>query len=137
HRIARRTHAAVERADERLNMRVERLAQVVPATIVREAQQLAQTESQIMATATSAVQRSSDRLDIRAARVAALDPAVQLARGWSITRRADGKLIRSTAKVSEGDVLTTSLIDGTITSTATQTSSTPLPNDNDSPTPKD
>jgi exodeoxyribonuclease VII large subunit len=137
HRIARRTHAAVERADERLNMRVERLARVAPATIVRAAQQLAQIESQIMATAASAVQRSSDRLDVRASRVSALDPAVQLARGWSITRRADGKVIRSTAEVGEGDVLTTSIIDGTITSTATQTSSTPLPNDNDSPTSKD
>jgi exodeoxyribonuclease VII large subunit len=137
HRIARRTHAAVERSDERLNMRVERLAQVAPATIERAAQQLAQTESQIMATSASAVQRSSDRLDVRTARVAALDPAVQLARGWSITRRADGKVIRSRLEVGEGDVLTTSIIDGTITSTATQTSSTPLLNDNDSPTSKD
>lgn len=137
HRIARRTQAAVERADERLNMRVERLTQVAPAAIERSERRLAQTQSQILVRVAAAVQHSSDRLDVSAARIAALDPAVQLARGWSITRRADGGVIRSTAEVAEGDVLTTSIIDGTITSTATQTASTPRPTNSEAPTSKD
>ena len=52
------------------------------------------------------------------ARVASLDPAVQLARGWSITadRRRARSSARSTTSVDD-DIITTSLIDGSITST--------------------
>jgi exodeoxyribonuclease VII large subunit len=106
-------------------MRIERLAQVAPAAISRAETQIARTASQILLRAATDVHRSSDRLDVRAARMAALDPAVQLARGWSITRGADGAVVRSITDVAEGDVLTTSIIDGTITSTATETSLNP------------
>lgn len=133
HRIARRTHAAVERGDERLNMRIERLTQVAPAAIDRSKTELAYTASQILLRAATVAQQSGDRLDVSAARLAALDPAVQLARGWSITRGLDGSVIRSTANVAKGDVLTTALTDGIITSTATQTTSNPHDsNDGDS-----
>ena len=47
------------------------------------------------------------RLDVVAARIASLDPAVQLARGWSITRRADGRVVRSVGDLALGDKLTT------------------------------
>jgi exodeoxyribonuclease VII large subunit len=137
HRIARRTHAAVERADERLNMRVERLTQVAPAAIARADTRLANTTSQVLLRAATTVQRSGDRLDVNSARVAALDPAVQLARGWSITRGADGVLIRASADVAEGDILTTSIVDGTITSAATGSSSNPQDSDDKSPNSKD
>ena len=40
-----------------------------------------------------------------------------MARGWSITRAADGSVIRSTHDVKSGDALTTLVADGTITST--------------------
>jgi exodeoxyribonuclease VII large subunit len=40
HRIARRTHAAVERADERLGMRVDALARTAPACLARADQRL-------------------------------------------------------------------------------------------------
>ena len=45
-----------------------------------------------------------------------LDPAAALARGWSITRRADGTLVRAAAGLSAGDELVTTLADGTVTS---------------------
>jgi exodeoxyribonuclease VII large subunit len=51
-----------------------------------------------------------------AARVSALDPVRTLARGYSITRRHDGTIVRSIADVSTDDRLTTSLADGEITS---------------------
>ena len=56
-----------------------------------------------------------------AARVGALDPTVQLARGWTITHNAAGDLVRSTADLGVNDVLTTTLADGTITSTVRAT----------------
>ena len=47
------------------------------------------------------------------ARRAALDPARTLARGWSITRTAGGRLVRSVADVADGDELLTTVSDGT------------------------
>jgi exodeoxyribonuclease VII large subunit len=45
--------------------------------------------------------------------VGSLDPARALARGWSITRTADGALVRHAASLHPGDRLVTTLVDGT------------------------
>ena len=50
-------------------------------------------------------------------RVRALDPARTLARGWSITRDGDGRLVRSVADAPPGHALVTTLADGTVRST--------------------
>ena len=47
-----------------------------------------------------------------------LDPAVMLERGWTITRRADGVLLRSSTAVARGDVIDTVFADGHLLSTA-------------------
>ena len=52
-----------------------------------------------------------------ATRVRALDPTVALARGWSITRTADGSIVRSVADVEPGDLVTTQVSDGMLEST--------------------
>ena len=46
----------------------------------------------------------------------ALDPANILARGWSVTRNADGEVVRSESAVATGDILATQVADGEITS---------------------
>jgi exodeoxyribonuclease VII large subunit len=46
-----------------------------------------------------------------------LDPARALARGWSITTKADGAIVKSAADVSAGDPLLTRVADGVIAST--------------------
>lgn len=46
----------------------------------------------------------------------ALDPANILARGWSVTRNADGQVVRSASAVSAGDILATQVADGEIAS---------------------
>jgi exodeoxyribonuclease VII large subunit len=122
HRIARRTHAAVERADERLGMRVDMLARTAPASLARADKRLIDSHQRILARADTVIERSSGRLDVVAARVAALDPAVQLARGWSITRNADGRVVRSVDDLALDDVVTIAVADGLITSTVTDTS---------------
>jgi exodeoxyribonuclease VII large subunit len=124
HRIARRTHAAVERADERLAMRVDRLARSAPASLAREDRRLVDTGERVLARAGTVVERSTSRLDVIAARVAALDPAVQLARGWSITRDADGRVVRSTDDLARDDIVTIAVADGLITSTVIDTNRT-------------
>ena len=50
------------------------------------------------------------------ARVRALDPANVLARGWSITRTADGRVVRAPDEVAAGDVLITDLAGGVVRS---------------------
>ncbi len=50
------------------------------------------------------------------ARVRAVDPARALARGWSITTTVDGRVVRSAATVTDGDLVVTRLADGSLTS---------------------
>ena len=57
--------------------------------------------------------RDLARLD---AQVRALDPARSLARGWSITRHADGRVVRSVRDVAAGHELSTTLADGEVRS---------------------
>jgi exodeoxyribonuclease VII large subunit len=72
-------------------------------------------------------------LDSLEAQLRALDPQRTLARGWSITRRAqDGSLVRSPEDVTEGDRLVTTVAEGEITTTVTpqdEPSQPPEPND--------
>jgi exodeoxyribonuclease VII large subunit len=63
------------------------------------------------------------------ARVRSLDPAVALARGWSITRTDDGRVVRSVADLVPGTHLTTRVADGTATSTITEVEPSPLDQD--------
>lgn len=55
-------------------------------------------------------------LDAAAGRARAHDPALAAARGWSITRGPDGRVVRSVHDLAEGDELTTALVDGTLRS---------------------
>jgi len=89
------TRSAVDRADERLKARVDRIVRRVP-------------------------QYFDDRereLDNAATRVRLLDPRNVLARGWSITRTATGRVVRSVNEVASGDVIVTVVADGTVVST--------------------
>ena len=54
--------------------------------------------------------------------VRGLDPDRTLARGWSITRRADGTVVRHPRDVAAGDALTTQVRGGEVRSTVTETS---------------
>jgi len=119
HRIARRTHAAVERSDERLSMRVDRLVRSAPVILERSSDHLDRQGARLLERPVAVLDRAGQRLDVLAARVGSLDPAVQIARGWTITRTADGDIVRSTADLSADDTITTTLIDGTVTSTVT------------------
>jgi exodeoxyribonuclease VII large subunit len=60
------------------------------------------------------------RIDALAAHTRALDPARVLARGWSITRDADGRVVRTVEAVEPGAELHTTVADGTLTSTITR-----------------
>ncbi len=116
-RIAGRTGAAVERADERLTMRQVRLAALAPAALDRAAVRLDTAATRLVERSSGVTERERSRLDVFEARVGAVDPAVQLARGWTITRNAHGGIIRSAADVAPGDAITTDFLDGRTAST--------------------
>ena len=116
HRVARRTHAAVERADERLAMRSDRLRRAPGRTLDTHAARLADTAGRVSRRAPQLVDAERQLLDAAAARLALLDPANLLRRGWSISRGPDGAVVRSISDVADGDVMTTEVADGRLTS---------------------
>jgi len=121
HRIARRTHAAVERADERLGMRIDTLQRCAPGALERAGVAVEDRQTRVLDRAATVLERAAGRLDVVAARVGALDPAVQLARGWSITRDADGRVVRSIDDLAPHDVVTIAVADGLVTGDVTAT----------------
>jgi exodeoxyribonuclease VII large subunit len=89
---------------------VEGALRVSSTTLDDRAARLARAAPRALAGAT----RTIDNID---ARVRALDPMLTLARGWSITRRADGSLVRNATEVALGDELQTTLAGGEVRST--------------------
>jgi exodeoxyribonuclease VII large subunit len=109
--IGHRTRAAVERADDRLRQRITRLC----SSAVR----VADRADDRMATAVAAVGRMPARIDPElrhvdalAHRLRLLDPATTMARGWSITRTADGRTVRSAAELAPGTEIITTFAEG-------------------------
>ena len=93
-RLAPLARRQVERAADAIDERARRLRRVAPRRVDDREQHL-----QVLAT-----------------RVSLLDPRRALARGWSITRRPDGTVVRSVADVPAGTMVHTTLADGTIAS---------------------
>ena len=60
-------------------------------------------------------------LDGLAERVRLLDPVNTMARGWSITRAADGRTVRSAADLQPGDQIVTTFATGTARSRVEET----------------
>lgn len=92
----------------------------------RIAARLGQADSRLRGTGAS-VRRATIRataaaeatLDTATARVAAADPSRALARGWSLTRGPDGRLVRRAADLSPGEAVVTTFGSGRARSTVT------------------
>jgi len=118
--IRARVQGAVERGDERLDTRAARLQHGARRVVERAEQRLT--------IATDAMRRVPRRVDhdLRhleglGQRVRLLDPAMTMARGWSITRTADGRTIRSADDLSLGDEIVTTFAQGTARSRVEET----------------
>ena len=144
HRLAARTAAVVGRADERLAGDVRRLGRrgrvataIADARLERAVgrvegagrrqlegatRDLARQQQRLGQGAPRAAHTAERHLDVLAARADVLDPVRTLARGWTITRTVDGRLVRSAADVDVGDELVTMLAAGTTRSRVEETS---------------
>ena len=88
--IASRTTLAVRLAGQRLDHAAGRLQRETDAGLDGAARHLAAASGRLASRSPGVLRHSEQRLDVAWARLQVLDPAAALARGWSITRRADG-----------------------------------------------
>jgi exodeoxyribonuclease VII large subunit len=109
--------SATERAGRRLDRRVGRVAGSSRHHLRAAEGRVADLSRRVTARPGAVLGRAATGLDQRAARVAAADPARLLARGWSITRTADGALVRSVADAPAGTEVVTTVADGSVRST--------------------
>jgi len=120
HQIRHRVVSSVERSDERLARRVQRLRGGVDRVLDRADQRVL--------TARAAVARSPRVLDPEARhlesvaeRVRLLDPVLTMERGFSITRTADGRTVRTAGELQPGDTIVTTFASGTARSRVEET----------------
>lgn len=116
HRIALRTRSAVAIAGQRLDRQAERIPQAARQALTAEQRRVERAAGRLGGDALRQVRTSALVLDGIEGRVRVLDPAAALARGWSLTRRSDGTLVRTVADVAPGDELTTLVHGGRIAS---------------------
>jgi exodeoxyribonuclease VII large subunit len=115
-RCLRAAGLATGRASDRLDRSVVRL-EVGARRDLRDADRRLSALSGALQTRPLAVlDRAAAAHAHRSARVRALDPSVLLARGWSITRTADGRLVKSPSDVATGEELRTMTASGDLVS---------------------
>jgi exodeoxyribonuclease VII large subunit len=116
HRIASRTSMAARLAEQRVDHACSRLRREASTGLAMATSRAARADERLHQRPLAALRQSEQTLDASASRVRALDPALVLARGWSITRRPDGTLVRGVAGLRGGDDLITTVADGEVRS---------------------
>ena len=115
-RVADRSSRVLELADARLAHVADRARRQPIQTLARHDVRLQVAADRVSRSAPRALTDAERVLHGIEARVASLDPVRTLARGWSITRRAEGSLVREAADVQPGDVLVTTFAASAVTS---------------------
>ena len=115
--IAQRAGASTARAADLLDDLAHRTATSATAVLDRRTDRLDDLVGRLRRSPTATLERQVERLAGITDNLRALDPARILARGWSITRLADGTLVRSVTDTATGDTLITHVAGGTVTST--------------------
>jgi exodeoxyribonuclease VII large subunit len=115
-RLQALTELHLARARDRLIGNGGRLASAAGRATGRADVELTQAARRLRRSPALALERAETRLTMLDARRAVLDPEVALARGWTITRTAEGHLVRSVGDVTPGTELRTTTMDGMIDS---------------------
>ena len=115
--IAQRAGASTARSTDLLDDLAQRTARSATAVLDRRADRLDDLVGRLRRSPMATLDRQAERLAGITDNLRALDPARILARGWSITRLADGTLVRSVTDTAVGDTLVTHVTGGTVTST--------------------
>ena len=78
--------------------------------------QLSQLQARLNQAIQYQLQQANNSLALQASRLDSVSPLNVLARGYSITKTAQNKVVKSVEDVKVGDVLTTELVDGQVIS---------------------
>jgi exodeoxyribonuclease VII large subunit len=119
--IRHRVHSAVDRSDERLAQRAQRV-RVGAGRVVDRADMRLQSAEAAVRRVPQRLEPELRHLDAVAERVRLLDPVNTMARGWSITRTIDGRTVRDSIELQPGDQLVTTFASGTARSRVEETS---------------
>ena len=120
-RLARCSIEALDRADARVTGASARIRTGARTTVELAAARLDRHASVLTTVPTRTIDRATQDLDSLERHVRALDPARVIARGWSITRTADGTLVRHVADAPPGTELHTTIADGTLVAAVSAT----------------
>lgn len=115
--VEARSRAVIAGADHAIAAGAAALAETAAGAADRADRRLAAAAAAFGRVGAAALDRAAARLETASARLEALDPVRVLKRGWSITRRADGRVVRSVADAAPGEAITTTVADGTLVST--------------------
>jgi exodeoxyribonuclease VII large subunit len=112
-RAARHELATANGSIAQARGRLEREATVA---VERCASALSRRAGQVVSLCRQGLAGSGSQVERQHALLAAFDPRRQLERGWSLTRRSDGSIVRSVDGIQQGDEIVTVVADGTIVS---------------------
>lgn len=115
-RITMAANQMLAHAKQMLSHDEMRVTMAARMEVEREKTMLTHTTERIVSAAGRAVERKRLELDGYAQRLKASDPRAVLARGFSMTTGADGRLLKSAGQVAAGDEIVTHLGDGEVTS---------------------
>ena len=113
----------LESATSRLADRANKISSKVLDALAGAGKRLAMTSQRIRHRPAEILRLEKSSIDALADRVRLLDPVSTMARGWSITRNANGQTIRDVSKLKSGDKLVTTFANGSASSTVQEISS--------------
>lgn len=105
-----------ERQQRRLDNLQSRLSAAPQRHLLSAAHQQERLWQSMLQAARLRVQHAQSALQLMQQRLSTLDPDLLLRRGYSLTYTADGRLVKATADIAPGSVITTRLADGTLQS---------------------
>jgi exodeoxyribonuclease VII large subunit len=115
-RIRHRLQDAVRESQQTLDWLSERAARALQNTLEHEKQRLDRTRGNLAHNMQMHVQRSVQDIRRYETQLRALNPLAVLQRGYSVTRTADGQIISNVEQIKPGDIITTTLSDGSVES---------------------
>ena len=86
--------------------------------LAQASHQLSQLQARLNQAIRQQLQQANNSLALQASKLDSVSPLNVLARGYSITKTQQGKVVKSVGQIKAGDVLVTELVDGSVKSTA-------------------
>ena len=86
--------------------------------LAQASHQLSQLQARLNQAIQQQLQQANNSLALQASKLDSVSPLNVLARGYSITKTQQGKVVKSVGQIKAGDVLVTELVDGSVKSTA-------------------